>query len=332
MSFKIVTLNNITFDDVIESNINEPCHVDPLPLDPPGTGGVQCDVDPDVWAVGRTYDIGDRCYLASTHTIYKSRVDGNVGKRPDEHEWDGTTGEWYNDGYTNRYRMIDKFTNTYCEGTTTIEPDHTVTIIPIDFTINVGYADTICLFGVDADQCIITQTDNGTGEVTYSETIRVSREPSTSWWGYFFGKTAKIATVYRTIPHRDAKIRVQLSAQDRKTKIGIFVAGVMKTFGRVKYGVESSIIDYSKKIVDNLGYISLEPGRYARRFRCDIYLKNSECDYAMNSIIAERGVPAVYVVDENRQSLIVYGLCRNFSIYWVGPLYSKGVIEIVGLT
>jgi len=310
MSFKLVTLNNIVFADVTSSDVAEPCALDPA-----------------AWSPTTTYNAGDRCYLASTHTIYKSRIDANLNNDPTTHEWNGITGEWYNDGYTNKYRMIDKFTNTYCEATTL-----TGTIYSIDFTIDVGYANTLCLLELDADECIITQTDNGTSTVTYTETIRLSREASTSWWAYFFGQAARITTVYRTIPHRDAKIRIQLSAHNRRAKIGVFAVGKVKTFGRVKYGVESSIIDYSKKTVDDAGNVSLVAGKYSRRFRCDIYLDKSECDYAMNSFIAERGVPAIYVVDEDYQSLVVYGSCRNFSIYWESPTYSKGVVEIDGLT
>ena len=286
------------------------------------------------WDSSSTYNTGDRVYVTkesdgtterTPHEIYESLADNNTGNYPPDHP-----DKWGLISATNRWKMFDQYVNTQTENDTTIE-------VVVKFPL----CDTFALFNVDAievDWYLYKDDYTNPDNLVTSGTIDLT-ESVPNWYEYFYSEIEYKNDVYvNGIPiYGTGQLKVVLKKSSGIVKCGMLCIGRERFLGLTQFDVSVSILDYSRKEVDDYGNIYLKQGRYAKKVECDFWLDTGQIDYVRRALADVRAMPAVYNINNvNLQdniftSLIVYGFYKNFDIIISGTKYSKCTLEIEGI-
>lgn len=273
------------------------------------------------WASGTTYADGDKVIVVSTHRIYESVVNGNVGNDPTTD--DGTN--WLNIGATNRWRSFDKSVTDQTTNTTSVEYE----LDPQSLT------NSIAFFNLSAKDIQVTMTDPTDG-VVYDETISlVDNGAVENWWGYFFEPIIrKTELVLFDLPsYIQATLDVSVNAETGDpAKVGQIVFGNAKTLGLTTYGTSIGIQDYSTKDTDAFGNVIITERRFAQLVDYDVKMATSTVRDVQKTLASYRATPLVYSgTDDGTYGDLVYGYYRSFGINISGPSLSDATIEVEGL-
>lgn len=273
------------------------------------------------WAVGTTYAIGAKVIVLSTHRIYESLINSNLGNNPTTD--DGT--KWLNIGATNRWRAFDKTITDQATNTTTI----TYSFDPQSLV------NSIAFFNLEATSVDVTVTDAVDG-VVYDETVSlVDNGAVENWWSYFFEPIVrKTEIVLFDLPNYvSAIVDVSINAPTGDTaKVGQIVFGNQKTLGLTTYGTTVGIQDYSTKDTDAFGNVIITERRFAQTVEYDVKLVTSTVRDVQKTLAGFRATPLVYSgTDTGEFGDLVYGYYRNFGINISTPSLSDATIEVEGL-
>lgn len=273
------------------------------------------------WAVGTTYADGDKVIVLSTHRIYESLVNSNLGNDPTTD--DGTN--WLDIGATNRWRAFDNTLTDQVTNTTSI----TYSFDPQSLT------NAIAFFNVDATQIQVTVTDPVEG-VVYNNTVSLTDNGAVEdWYGYFFEPILrKSELVLFDLPNYvSATVDVNISTGTGDTaKVGQIVFGSQKTLGLTTYGTTISIQDYSTKDTDAFGNVVITERRFAQLVDYDVKLATSTVRDVQKTLATYRATPIVYSgTEDGTYGDLVYGYYRSFGINISTPSFSDATIEVEGL-
>lgn len=262
----------------------------------PVTGGALvtsnvAEADHAEWVYGSSYALGARVITSATHRIYESAVAANTGNDP-------TTdpAKWIDIGPTNRWAMFDQAlgTATSAVGSITVQ-------------LSAGLIDAVALLDVVAS------------------TIRVQAP------GY--DRTAAAgagAITFLDMPATGGQVTVTITGMGQ-VSVGTLLIGRMVSLGLTEESPSAGITDFSRKEVDDFGEVTVVPRAWAKRMSVRSLLRTDAVDVVANRIAAVRARPALWIGDENLDSLTVYGFFKDFSIT-LGENVSVLSLSIEGLS
>jgi len=271
-----------------------------------------------LWVIGTTYAEGDIVIMTTgVHRLYESLQDSNTGNNPSS-----TSGFWLDIGATNAWSMFDESVGNATSNSDTIE----VEITP-------GRINSLALLEISANNITIVLNDPSAGDV-YDETIdMVSDSGITDWYAYYFEPIVhKTDLVITDLPmFGDASLTVTIDYTGSTAECGKMVVGIYKDLGETQYGLQSGIMDYSRKETDDYGNTSVTLRRYAKTAQVDLFIMNSNIDATQQVLTELRSTPAVWVGSNDYSLSIIYGFYLDFNIVIEGPNHSECNLEIEGL-
>jgi len=249
------------------------------------------EADAAAWSASVTYPTGARVILAATHRIYESLVDGNVGADPA-----GASGNWLDVAPTNRWAMFDQALGsaTSAAGSVTV-------------TIEIGSIEAVALLDV------------------VGATVRVQAGS--------FDRTAAAgagAVTFLGLPVGTSRVSVTIAGPET-VSVGTLLVGRLVGLGVTEGSPTSGITDYSRKVTDDFGGVTVVPRAFAKRMSAKALIRSDAVDLIAARIAAVRARPALWLGQDGIDSLIVYGFFKDFSIE-IGEGVSKLALSIEGLS
>lgn len=272
------------------------------------------------WNSGTSYVAGDKVIVVATHKIYES-LTSNTNKYPPDN-LTGTTPDWLDLGATNKWKMFDQ---SYNSKSVSASSPLTVTLVPGQI-IN-----TLAILNVSGATSIEIVGTVG-AEEKYNKTVSLFIGELGSWYEYFFSPIELTTDVVLTDIPAYSGIELEISLIGTSPSVGIIQIGYYIQLGKTLWGVQSSIIDYSRKEVDEFGNFIIVPRKYSKVISADVFVENSRVGYVFNLLADYRTTPALWIGDEDYESTIDYGYYRDFSVVLQGYGGSNCSLEIEGLT
>lgn len=271
--------------------------------------------DAPAYSAASTYALGDR--VRANHRIYESAQGSNTGHAVTDVAW------WIDAGPTNRWKMFDTSTGTLSVATTACPAPIVITIAPTQS------CSALALLDLNAESVRIVVTHDSSA--IYDTTYHMSdRRFLAGWWDYYFAPLARstVLIVDDLPPVGTLTITINGSG------CGTCVIGNMIDIGKTKTSPSISIIDYSKKEVDDFGITDVVPRGYSKRIDARFWFESPRTDLIANALSGVRNMPVVWLADDSNthESLIAYGFYRDWGIDIQYPTYSEASIQIEGMT
>jgi hypothetical protein len=116
---------------------------------------------------------------------------------------------------------------------------------------------------------------------------------------------------------------------------GTCIIGREYDIGDTRYGAQTGIEDYSRKLTDDsFGYTYLKQGNFKKTLEVDLHVSKSQVNTVNNVLTQLRATPTVWTANQNDteyDSLIVYGFIKDFSIIYESVNHMECNLEIEGL-
>ena len=273
------------------------------------------------WSAVTTYAAGARVRLDSTHRIYQSVQDRNVGNNPAE-----TMPLWWAEvSPTNRWKAFDLSTTTQTEiaggGYYEIAAGQAINSVAL---VNVQ--------GVSSVRIRLTDPNFG---LLYDRTISIGSLPSeATWYAWFFEpRREQTKLILADLPsYPNAVLRIDITAP-ATAYIGGIVFGSQRSFGRgVRSGLRLGIQDFSRKERNEWGDTVLVQRAFAKRASVNLILDNSDLDNTFTVLSEMRATPCLWVASDRYDSNVIFGFFNNFEITIAYAQFSEVSIDIEGLT
>ena len=276
------------------------------------------------WAVGTTYNTGDKVISTTTHRIYESVIDSNLGNDPTTD--DGTN--WLNIGATNRWKAFDQYISDPVSNTTSIQ----YTLTPPNGSIPSAVA-LLNLKGISAN---VTVTDSVDGEVYNTDIDLLDNRNIVDWYTYFFEEQVQReeALFLDIPPYIGAVVSVTVQEEVGQTaELGQLVFGFLSDVGLTVYGTSIGIEDYSIKDRDAFGNAIIVERNFSQTVDFDVQFETQNARKIQKTLAALRATPVVYLGSTDvSYGTLVYGFYRRFDITLETPSYAFASIEVEGLT
>jgi hypothetical protein len=247
--------------------------------------------DAPEWSATVIYPSGAQVMKASAHRIYESVIAGNLGDDPA-----GATGKWVDAGPTNRWAMFDQALGT-----------GTAAASPISVTLNAGAVDAVALLDLTAATVRVQTTG-------YDRTIAATGG----------------AITFLDLPGAAAPVTVTIAGSGQLS-VGTLLIGKLVPLGITEASPTAGITDYSRKVVDDFGAVTVVQRAWAKRMTAAALIRTDAVDVVANRIAAVRARPSLWIGQAGLDSLTVYGFFKDFSIE-VGENVSKLSLSIEGLS
>ena len=276
------------------------------------------------WAVGTTYNTGDKVISTTTHRIYESVIDSNLGNDPTTD--DGTN--WLNIGATNRWKAFDQYISDPVSNTTSIQ----YTLTPPNGSIPSAVA-LLNLKGISAN---VTVTDSVDGEVYNTDIDLLDNRNIVDWYTYFFEEQVQReeALFLDIPPYIGAVVSVTVQEEVGQTaELGQLIFGFLSDVGLTVYGTSIGIEDYSIKDRDAFGNAIIVQRNFSQTVDFDVQFETQNARKIQKTLAALRATPVVYLGSTDvSYGTLVYGFYRRFDITLETPSYAFASIEVEGLT
>ncbi|MCU6454356.1 hypothetical protein LPN01_09715 [Sphingomonas sp. A2-49] len=282
------------------------------------------EADAPEWSVATTYAAGTRVIKAATHRIYESLAGANVGNDPA-----GTSGKWFDVGPTGRWAMFDQALGSVTTSASaivlTLKPGPAVTGLAVLDTnaatvrVQAGSYDRTQAVVDGAGSALFLDLAAPAGaNVTVTLTPAAATATPRPWddgarWSDY------------------ASWRDTLGAGDGTVSVGTLLIGRLTGLGVTEASPTASITDYSRKVVDDFGEVSIVPRAWAKKMAAKALIRTDAVDQVAGRIAAARALPSLWLGDAGLDSLTVYGFFRDFSIE-IGTSVSKLSLSIEGLS
>ncbi len=302
------------------------------------------------WTTAGGYALGQRVIRRSTHRVWESLLERNVGHDPAT-----TTGAWLDVGPTNRWAMFDQALGSV----TTDEAPIVVTLRPgpaasglaildcnaatvrvqatgydrtvaptggsgaalfLDLSLAAGASITVTLtpFGKAATRVVWDDGFAWDDSVTWQDTVAGTATAEPPSW-------ADAEAVSDTTEWQDSR------GGDGTVFVGTLLLGILRPLGITEGSATSGITDYSRRETDEFGETMIVPRAWAKRMAGKALIRTDAVDQVVGRIAAVRAVPSLWLGDAGVDSLIVYGFFKDFSVE-VGETLSKLTLSIEGFS
>jgi hypothetical protein len=302
------------------------------------------------WTAAGGYALGQRVIRRSTHRVWESLLERNVGHDPAT-----TTGAWLDVGPTNRWAMFDQALGSV----TTDEAPIVVTLRPgpaasglaiLDCnaaTVRVqapGYDRTVAPTGGSGAALFLDLSLAAGASITVTLTpfgraaTRVVWDDGFAWDDSVSWQDTVAGTATAEPPSwADAEGVSDLTnwqdsrGGDGAVFVGTLLLGILRPLGITEGSATSGITDYSRRETDEFGETMIVPRAWAKRMAGKALIRTDAVDQVVGRIAAVRAVPSLWLGDAGVDSLIVYGFFKDFSVE-VGETLSKLTLSIEGFS
>ncbi len=233
-------------------------------------------------------------YPAGARVMLAHRIFESVAAGNVGNEPAGSSGKWIDIGPTNRWAMFDRALGSATSAAGAIE-----------VTIDAGAADAIALLDV-------VGTTARAIAAGYDRTVAIAGGSAT-----FFDLPGGSVTVTIAGPGQVA--------------VGTMLIGRLVALGITEAGAGAGIIDYSRKVVDDFGEVTLVERAWAKRMTARALIRTDALDLVAARIAAVRARPSLWIGQSGANSLTVYGFFKDFTLE-VGETVSKLSLSIEGLS
>lgn len=256
---------------------------------------------------------------SGTHT---AKVSANLAKplpvAPEEE-----TLWWKQIGMTNRYAVFDLYRNT-----STISPS------PVTYKITTGQrTGSGAALGIVAD--FITITVRRAGEVVYTVTKDLSRRAAIDPLSYFFGRFDTDPSYVVTDLPLDGSVEIEftLTRDSGDVEVSTLMAGTAVYLGRIQYGAESSIENFSETIRDKFGAAQYIPSTTVPRTKQEVRSAKSITGTLYDLRRQLNSVPCLWLgmddgLDEYFEPLSILGPYTQFLINVEHPDETRTTLEL----
>ncbi len=302
------------------------------------------------WTAAGGYALGQRVIRRSTHRVWESLIERNVGHDPAT-----TTGAWLDVGPTNRWAMFDQALGSVttdeapivvtlrpgaaasgiaildCNASTVRvqAPGYDRTVAPsggsgaalfLDLSLAAGASVTVTLtpFGKAATRVVWDDGFAWDDSVTWQDTVAGTATAEPPSW-------ADAEAVSDTTEWQDSR------GGDGTVFVGTLLLGILRPLGITEGSATSGITDYSRRETDEFGETMIVPRAWAKRMAGKALIRTDAVDQVVGRIAAVRAVPSLWLGDAGVDSLIVYGFFKDFSVE-VGETLSKLTLSIEGFS
>lgn len=270
------------------------------------------------WVSGTSYTaLGKVIYQ---HKIYQRIVTGAGTTTPDLDQ-----ANWFDDGYTNRYRMFD---NTLSSVSSKMGG--------IEFTLTPNQIiNGIALLNVNASTVRVVMNDPVEG-VVYDKTKELRSSSNVNdYFSYFFAPllSENLETaIFLDLPSKPtATITVYVSSGSGLAEVGEVVYGVQSVVGRTNYGTAIGITSYSRKDTDEFGKVTVVKRKNSKYADYDIDIDNNNLASVQRLFSEIDSVPCVFIGNPEMEELVVYGFYKEFKATISFPTVSKCTLRVEGL-
>lgn len=275
MDFNIVSPMAVTEVELVSSNIAEDDH--------------------PVWDSQATYSLGSRAISLTSHRIYESLIDGNVGKNPVSD--DGSN--WIDRGATNRWRAFDQRRSNPAvhQGQISYE------IVPTQD------CDAIAFFGVRAGFVQVEVWDGAA--LIYDQTFNmVDRRHVSSVYTWFFGGIVSARQkVLNGFPgYIGHRVVVTIDAGSTEAAVGHIVMGRNHILGRVLNLPNIQFVSHSRKDYDDFGNEILVRRGSTRKVTVSLEVPTVQAPRVMDIVGEVDGLATAFYVSGDAPSFGVEGL------------------------
>lgn len=258
------------------------------------------------WASGTTYTTGQRVYSASTHRVYESLKDGNLGKDPtlaaNRLTAAGVGTWWYDVGPTNRTAMFDGLVSSQTSASS-----------PLVITLTPGAFNGFALFGIDADAIAVTVKNAPGGTVVWSlptTTLEGSMPADYYEWAFDRYKPLTRYTASNLPAYGASEITITLTKATGAIKLGMLAIGDMRPIGIPQRDASVEPIDYSYVKTDAYGNTEVKKRAYATGMSITTKMDKEEAAVVLDTVQQVLGTPCVVVGSQSNTYawMTVFGL------------------------
>jgi hypothetical protein len=245
------------------------------------------ETDHAAWSSGTTYTVGQRCISTTTHRIYESLANANVGKDPtDIANRTGSTVWWQDVDPTNKWAMLDGEVST-----------QTVLASPLTIVIRPGFFNALYLGGVDAENLSVEVRDAPAGNIIYSFSGALEASMPPDYYEHFFDRF-KPQTDFLASgidQYNDAEVSLTLTSATGTVKLGVIALGDLRPLGKTQYGAKAKPKTYSYIKVDEFGKNKIKRRKAAKDMSLSAWLKLEEANSVLETITSLLDVPCVWI-------------------------------------
>jgi hypothetical protein len=204
------------------------------------------------WTSGATFANGAFCVSTTTHRVYQSQIDGNIGKDPtDPLNRAGSTVYWLDYGPTNRWAMFDNKVST-----------QTALPSPLTVVLRPGAFSASYLVGLDAETVSLTIRDAPGGNVIYTYSGSLEASAPADYDEYFFDPFSPVTDLLLTGigQYTAGEVTMTLAKASGTVKCGSFALGDIRELGHALADAEAEPVSFSYVDIDRWGNSTIVPG------------------------------------------------------------------------
>jgi hypothetical protein len=276
------------------------------------------------WDVSATYDTGDEVISTSTHKIYESVQDTNLGNDPTTD--DGTY--WTEISATNRWKAFDSKLADQVVRAGSI----TYSITPVSIVTGVAF------FGLGAKTLRLEVYDDQSPAIkVFDKTVLLVDDSGIFDWFTFFTtdlseyQSIELITGFTAL----AGYRIDVTIEGVTTaRVGEMVFGKVAVLGETIEGSTIGLRSFSTKEQDAFGNWTIVPRDKTDPAEFRISVPAGRVARVKREITSRRDLPTVYFADESLvrdYGAITYGFPKDFEITLVKQGRTIVTLEIEGL-
>lgn len=276
------------------------------------------------WDISTSYDTGNRVISLTTHRIYESLTDSNLGNDPTT-----DTTNWLEISATNRWKAFDGKL-----------ADQVSRSANITYSIIVAKKVTgIAFFNVDAPEIRVrVYNDSIPEEIIYNRLISlVDDSDIVDWYTFFTTELDQFETsaLFADLPALPGyRIAITVGDGTGTPKVGEIAFGNIVPLGETLEGTTLGLRSFSTKEQDDFGNWNIVSRAKSDPIDFVFAMASADAGRVRRVLSSVRDTPAVYFADASLTSYgaLVYGLFQDYEI----PLQYAGksvvTLEIEGLT
>ncbi len=281
------------------------------------------------WNSGTSYDIGDQVHVPTEHKIYECLVANSNSNPPDNLL--GDTPNWYEFSASNPYKPFDKIIGSQVVNTGSIRY-----VLPSDLISGLAFFNMEEVIRIDIN--VTTKIEGAVYDksldMMYGDDLYIY-----DWYTYFFNELSVLdsAVVTDLPPYLSGVVTIDFITDSAATDvhIGELVYGYLYDIGSTQYSPQFSIIDYSRKTVDEFGNYSVLQRAFSKRLDTDLIIENNKINTVTKLLESLRATPVVWIGEEDNKDytepLVVYGYFKDFSLVIPHPIWAEMSLQIEGL-
>ena len=265
---------------------------------------------------GATYANG--ALVIAAHRIYQNNSGGNLtGVYPPDN-----LTQWEDVAPSNRWAMFDLYSSTVTEN-----PDSIVVDIKTGVAVN-----SIALININGAYVDVTATHPANGVIFTKRYYLYRSDGVIGWYSYFFTKRSpKNKLTELNIPaFRNVTVRIEIHAPGGTARCGSLLIGRYINLGQLQWGYSSEINDYSKKQIDENGYVNIQRGNYSFRPEFSMLVNDGDLDSIGRTMARYRSTPAVWIAGTRHEIMTVFGFYMSFRPVVNHGIFSECSLQIEG--